>query len=132
MKKYLFIISILSIGLFLGCYDDDISYDKPGEPIDPVANLTATPQGEEVVISWTLPSSYPNDVIQPVSVQINVSIDGRREGGNIVLEGNPTSFTHPYDANRSYRFTVKVLTHIETSEPHESDLRLSLGQTVEI
>lgn len=132
MKKYMLIISILSMGLLLGCYDDDISYNKPGEPIDPVSNLTATPGADQVVLSWNLPSSYPNDVIQPVSVQINVTIDGRREGGNIVLEGNPTSFTHPYDASRSYRFTVKVLTHIETTEPHESDLRLSLGETVEI
>ena len=132
MKKYLFFISVLSLGLLLSCYDDDISYDKPGEPIDPVSDLSATPQGDQVLLSWSLPSGYPSDVIQPVSVQINVSIDGRREGGNIVLDGNPTSWSYPYDSARTYRFTVKVLTHIETTQPHESDLRLSPGETVEI
>lgn len=133
MKKYLFYISILSVFLLGGCYGDEISYYKPGEPISPVTNLTANPSGEEVVLNWSLPTSYPGDVIQPVSVQITVHIDGRREGGAIVLEDNPSSFSFmPYDPAKEYRFTVKVMTHIETDEEFESDLRYSLGETVSL
>lgn len=132
MRKHLVYISIVSF-LVLGCYDDDISYDKPGEPIPPVTGLSANPAGEEVELSWKLPTSFPNDVIQPVAVQITVSVDGRVEGGAIVVEDNPSNFIFaPYDSSKTYRFTVKVMTDIETTEPYESDLRYSLGETVEL
>lgn len=141
MKKIVFYISVCTLILFCGCYDDSPIESKPGEAIDPVTNLQASIRNaeedaeaeEEVVLSWDLPSDYPQDVIEPVSVHIQVRIDGRREGGDIVLDDAPETYTYsPYDESMDYRFTVKVLADVETSEPHESDLRYSLGETVEL
>tara|TARA_R100001369_G_C3272671_1_gene160350 strand:- start:365 stop:775 length:411 start_codon:yes stop_codon:yes gene_type:complete len=136
MKKIVFYISVCSLILFCGCYDDSPIESKPGESIDPVTNLQANiREGEEedIVLNWDLPSDYPEDVIEPVSVHIQVKIDGRREGGDIVLDSAPETYTYsPYDESMNYSFTVKVLAIVETSEPHESDLRYSLGETVEL
>ncbi|MBC9795720.1 DUF4945 domain-containing protein [Sinomicrobium weinanense] len=133
MKKYVFYIFIWSLLLCSGCYDDDIITSKPGEPIDPVSNLAANAEGDQVNLSWDLPSAYPENVIEPVSVLIHVSVDGRREGGSITLEDNAVSYTYsPYDPAKTYRFTVKVMAHAEPSEDYQSGLFYSPGSTIEL
>lgn len=133
MKKYVFYILMLSSVLAAGCYDDDVITSKPGEPIDPVSNLAADTMEGQLVLTWDLPAAYPENVIEPVSVQIHISIDGRKEGGAITLENDPVSFTYsPYDPAKEYKFTVKVVAGMETSEDYQSDLFYSPGNTIEL
>ncbi|GGF25499.1 hypothetical protein GCM10011339_11990 [Echinicola rosea] len=102
---------------------------KPGEPVDPVSNLEYTLEEQEVTLAWDLPSSYPADVVQPVMVHISISINGQNAGTQ-VLDNDPVSFAYPYDPENTYKFIVKVLADIETSDEFESDIRYSLGNTV--
>lgn len=130
MKKNVFYILILSILFCSGCYKDEIIDSKPGEAIDPVSNLEYSIADENVILTWDLPSTYPDDIVEPVSVQIRTSIDGQ-SGGTVVLEEAPESYTFSsYDSSKEYRFTVKVIGAVDTSDPYVSDLRYSLGQTV--
>ncbi|WP_137404444.1 DUF4945 domain-containing protein [Echinicola rosea] len=124
------LIYLLMMGIFcLGCQDDDILMSKPGEPVDPVSNLEYTLEEQEVTLAWDLPSSYPADVVQPVMVHISISINGQNAGTQ-VLDNDPVSFAYPYDPENTYKFIVKVLADIETSDEFESDIRYSLGNTV--
>ncbi|HLT06992.1 MAG TPA: DUF4945 domain-containing protein [Cyclobacteriaceae bacterium] len=114
------------------CVSDDIIDSKPGEALAPVENLQYIVQGSAVQLTWDLPSSISSDVIQPVSVQIRVAIDGQ-SGGTFVLDNAPESFLYSgYDPLKTYRFTVKVLGEVDTTEPHISNLRYSLGKTIEL
>lgn len=131
MKNYIFYISFLCILFCSGCYDEEIIVSKPGEAIDPVSNLEYTVSVDSVVLTWDMPSTYPEGVIEPVFVHIKVSEDGKHVA-TPVLENAPESFTYPYDPSKEYRFTVKVMANVNTSEPHESDLRYSLGRTVNL
>lgn len=130
MKKYVVYISILSVLFCSSCYEDEIIDSKPGESIDPVSNLEYSISSDNVILTWNLPSTYPDDIIEPVLVQIRILIDGQ-SGGTVVLERAPESYTFsPYDSSKEYRFTVKVMAEVDTSDPHVSDLRYSLGKTV--
>lgn len=131
MKKYFFYIPILSFLLIcFSCQDEDILLSKPGEAIDPVTNLDYSIAGDKVNLTWKLPSTLPNDIIEPVSVQIKISIDGQNKGARI-LENAPESFTFSsYDPSKKYRFTVKLKANVDTTDPHVSDLRYSLGNTI--
>ena len=129
-----FILTIVCVGLMIcsGCKDEKIIDSKPGKPIEPVTNLNYTIADGAVQLSWKLPSDYPDDVIQPVSVQITATIDGKNEG-NTVIEAAPETYVYsPYVPGVTHKFTVKVMASVDTTEPYESDLRLSLGNTVNI
>ncbi|MBK5191743.1 MAG: DUF4945 domain-containing protein [Flavobacteriaceae bacterium] len=131
MKKYLLYFSVLCLVFSTSCYKDEVIDSKPGESLDPVTNLQAQVSENDVLLSWDLPSTYPSSIIQPVSVQIEVSINGKKEGGVMVIADNPESYIFStYDPENEYRFTVKVMANIETTEPHVSDLLYSLGETV--
>lgn len=130
MKKVVLYISILSILFCSGCKEEEIIESKPGEAIDVVTNLKYAIAGENVNLSWNLPATFPDDIIQPVSIFIKITVDGRTEG-TLVLDNAPESYTYsPYDPSMEYRFTVKVLGEVDTSDPYFSDLRYSLGTTV--
>lgn len=130
MKKYIFCILIFCVLFCSGCYEDEIIDSKPGEAIDVVTNLEYDIAGSNVNLTWDLPATYPDDVIEPVSVLIRITVDGQ-SGGTVVLEEAPTSYTFsPYDSSKEYRFTVKVMGEVDTSDPNVSDLRYSLGETV--
>ena len=121
--------------LSLGCYDDDTLSSKPGEPIAGVSNLTHNVNGNELTLSWDLPSSYPEGIITPVGVQIVVSVDGQREGGAILLQNDPLNFIYTnYDPGREYRFTLKVVAmmEIKESEPYVSPVWFSEGTTLSL
>lgn len=135
MKKSIFYISILSMMFCFGCYEEELITSKPGgEIIGPVTNLDYSIVEEGVHLTWDLPSSYPEDVIEPVNVEINVSVDGIEEGGAITLVEAPTSYTFTeYDPSKKYRFTVKIFANVDiTGEPYASGLTYSLGKTLEL
>lgn len=130
VNKISVLFAALFFILFQGCVSDDIIDSKPGEAMPPVDNLEYDIQGSEVELTWDLPQSIPEDVIRPLSVQVRVTADGQNSG-TFVLENNPESYTYTsYDPAKSYRFTVKVIGGVDTTEPHISNIRYSLGKTV--
>lgn|SRR5690606_27520056 len=121
---------VLLVGLLAGCVSEDIIDSKPGEPLSPVENLSYSIQGTAVEIAWDLPQAISADIIQPVSVQIRVAADGQNSG-TFVIDNAPESFLYSgYDPQKSYRFTVKVTGRVDTTEPHISNFRYSLGKTI--
>ena len=130
MKKLAYFFIMFSILVFSAC-EYEIIDSKPGEPLDPVSNLNYSISGSEVTLTWDLPTSYPDDIIQPVSVFIRIIINGVNAGTQ-TLEGAPESYTFTgYDPQDTYKFIVKVRGEVDTDNPNLSDLRYSLGSTIE-
>jgi hypothetical protein len=116
--------------LLYGCYDREILDSKEGDPIEPVANLSYTIVGNNVNLSWTLPSGYPSDIILPVSVMIKIYKDNTLVS-TVVVPNNPIIYTYTsYSSSSKYRIIVKVQANVETDDVNASNLRYSLGQTV--
>ncbi len=132
MKQIAFYISILSILIFSGCKKYEIIDSKPGESISPVTNLTYAKTSSSVTLSWTLPTSYPSDILQPASVIITIIRDGQLIDTREVTN-TPVSYIYPsYVSSQKYKFIVKVKGNVNTKDPNFSSLRYSLGQTVEL
>ena len=132
MKKT-FCLVIGSIFLLLsGCYDREIIDKKDGDPLDPVTNLVYSLDGDNVDLSWTLPSQYPPDILLPVSVFISVYRNGMLINSQTVT-GAPTTYTYnAYDPDYYYWIIVKVRADVDTDEKNKSNLRFSPGVTVYI
>ncbi|MGQ8334929.1 DUF4945 domain-containing protein [Sunxiuqinia sp. A32] len=131
MKRITFLIILAFLFIMSSC-EYEIIDSKPGEPIAPVTNLTSSISGNSVALNWNLPSSYPSDIIQPVSVYIKVTKDGNNAGSQ-VLNNNPNTFVYDaYESGHVYRFTVKVRANVDTDDPNFSDLRYSEGETIEL
>lgn len=128
MKNYIFYISILCLLFCVSCQEEEILTAKPGESIAPVSNLKHAIAGDSVTLTWDLPAAYPADIVQPVSVLVIRTEDGR--AGTQVLADAPESLTQAYDPAKKYKYTVKVQGAVNTTNPNVSKLRISLGQTV--
>lgn len=121
---------VLLFVVLSGCVSDEIIDSKPGEPLAPVENLSYSIQGTAAEITWDLPNAISADIIQPVSVQIKVAADGQNSG-TFVIDNAPESYLYSgYDPQKNYRVTVKVTGMVDTTEPHISNFRYSLGKTV--
>lgn len=130
MKKHIFYISVLCVLFCSACYKDEILTSKPGQPIDVVTNLDHAVSDSNINLTWKLPATLPADIIKPVSVFIQISVDGQNRG-SVVLENAPEMYTYsPYEASKTYKFTVKVMGRVDTKDPAVSNLRYSAGQTV--
>jgi hypothetical protein len=130
MKKVAFLLLITSVFMLSAC-EYEIIDSKPGESISPVTNLSHSVSEDEVMLTWDLPSSYPDDIVQPVSVMIRITRDGNN-AGTVVLDDAPESYTYDaYDPSQTFKFTVKVRGEVDTDDPNVSDVRYSLGTTVE-
>ena len=130
MKKYGLYLSILCFALCLACQDDEILLSKPGEAIQPVTNLAHSISGSDAMLTWNLPTDFPDDIIEPVSVQVRITIDGK-SGGDVIVENAPETYTFlNYEPSKDYKFTVKVRASVDTDDPAVSNLRYSLGQTI--
>ncbi len=130
MNKIAFLILIYSVFMFSAC-EYEIIDSKPGESISPVTNLSYSVSGDEVMLTWDLPSSYPDDIAQPVSVMVRITRDGNN-AGTVVLDEAPESYTYDsYDPSQTFKFIVKVRGEVDTDDPNVSDVRYSLGTTVE-
>ena len=129
MKKIFYFIIVMFI---VSSCTYEIIDSKPGESVNPVTNLNYTVSGSDVTLTWDLPTSYPDDIIQPVSVFIKVTKDGQA-AGTFVVEDSPVTYTFTgYDEAEVYRFTVKVQANVNTDDPNLSELRYSSGNTIEI
>lgn len=138
---------ILSLLFEISSCGYDVLDSKPGDPINTVSNLNYTISGSQVTLTWDLPTSYPNDVIQPVSIFIRVTKGSKDNisneyplynpnalnAGTFTIDDAPTSFVYDqYDPNFTYRFTVKVMARINVESVNFSNLRYSPGITIEI
>ena len=130
MKKRLSLIICGLLFIMSGCYDRDIIDVKPGEPIAPVTNLAYSINGTDVLLSWNLPTSYPSDIIQPVSVVVYVYRNGTLIN-TITVADAPTAYTlTSYNAANTYRVIAKVQGAVDTDDINMSKIRLSPGVTV--
>lgn len=117
--------------MFTSCKYEIID-SKPGESIAPVLNLDYSISGSNLTLTWELPSSYPSDIIQPVSVLVTITRNGQNAGAETILDA-PKSFTYTtYDPQSTYKFIVKVIGSVNTEDPNVSDLRYSSGVTLEL
>ena len=128
MKSYIFYISMLCLLLCVSCREEEILTSKPGESIAPVTNLKHVISGDSATLTWDLPATYPADIIQPISVLVIKTENGR--AGTQVLADAPESVTQAYDPTKKYKYTVKVQGAVNSTDPNVSKLRISLGQTV--
>jgi len=121
---------MLCVLIYTGCIDRTILDSKPGEAIDPVTNLQYTIAGNNVTLTWDLPSTIPADIIKPVSIFIrvmrnNVSIL------SVTLPNAPVSYVFDtYDSSNKYTIIVKVLGSVDTTDPNAANIRYSLGSSV--
>lgn len=126
MKNIYFGFLMLA-ALISGCTDRQIIESKEGESIDPVKALTYTVNETEVVFNWQLPSGFPQDIIQPVSVFVTVYKDNKKVS-TVTLPDAPTTYTYTaYSSASTYRFIFKVLGNVDTDDLNKSKLRYSSG-----
>ena len=119
MKHILFYINmVFLILLYAGCSEYEVIDSKPGESIDPVSNLQAIEVDNTVVLTWNLPSSFPDDIILPVSVVVQVYVSKTfvapalmdlSKTKEVTLTLAPETYTYTeYDPAKTYVFVVKV------------------------
>jgi len=131
MKRIILFIFISSLFIFSAC-EYEIIDSKPGQSIDPISNLNHSISGSNLTLTWDLPSSYPEDIIQPISVMIRITRNGQNAGEQ-VLQGAPISFTYDsYDPESTYKFIVKVKGEVDTEDRNFSNLRYSSGVILEL
>jgi hypothetical protein len=125
--KNIYFGCLIIVALLTSCTDRHIIDSKEGESINPVTGLTHTVNAPEVVFNWQLPSSYPQDVIQPVSIFLTVYKDNKKVS-TITLPDAPTTYTYTgYSSASAYRFIFKVLGDVDTDDLNKSKLRYSSG-----
>jgi len=129
MKNYIFYISMVCLLLCASCKDEEILSSKPGESIAPVTNLKHAISGTTTTLTWDLPTAFPADIVQPVSVLVQRYENGLSVGSQ-VLANAPKSVTYPYNATKKYKYIVKVQSAVNSTDPYVSKLRISPGQTV--
>ncbi len=129
MKYLCTFLLIITAAFTTGCYDRDILDFKEGESIDPVSNLTHTVNGTAIVFSWELPTSYPEDIIQPVSVYLTV-YKNNTQVSTITITNTSTYTYTGYTPTSAYRFIFKVKAAVDTSDPNKSNVRYSGGVVV--
>jgi hypothetical protein len=142
MKNIIAYIVLIGL-LFTGC-EYEVIDSKPGESIDPVTNLAASVDGSDVVLNWNLPSSYPADILQPVSVLVQIytvddsetpSITGLVKSSEEEVGDAPVTYAYEgYDVDQSYVFVVKVKGEVDVTKypnpDYQSATRYSLGVSV--
>ena len=128
-NKISIIICCITLSI-TGCYDRDIIETKPGNTIDPVTNLNYTIDGNNVILTWNLPTQYPDDIILPVSVLIRVYVDDVLKSSPNLTDA-PITYTYSsYDVTKSFIFVVKVVGDVDTDDPNVSSTRYSPGEYV--
>ena len=132
MKKLHICFLFMAAIAFTGCYDREILESKPGDSIDPVTNLNYIINEPEIAFSWTLPSSYPDDILHPVSVHLTVFKDNIQVSATTITDA-PTAYAYTgYDSESTYRFIFKVSADVDTDDESLSNLRYSAGVVVVI
>ncbi len=128
MKKFYLLILFIIAASLTGCYDREILGSKDGESINPISNLSFTTAAPQVVFTWNMPSGYPEDIVQPVSVVVTIYRNDVKVS-TITLANAPTTYTYTsYSSANTYRFIFKVMAAVDTDDPNKATLRYSSGK----
>ncbi|MDR2042363.1 MAG: DUF4945 domain-containing protein [Tannerella sp.] len=141
MKKRVYIFMLLTwVCLCIpSCYDRNILDSKEGVSLPPVTGLEYTRSGDQVTLTWGIPSDIPPEISRPLSV--NVQVLRYRPGvlsitrvDTHTLSGEPltASLTVPNEDNAGYEYhiVVKLTGHLKESVYGYSSQIFSLGQTI--
>lgn len=136
MKKLCILCSIVLLVLGSACKKLYDVTSKPGVSLPPVSNLALQKTGSsQVKLTWEIPKNIPDNIQQPLSVNIAVSevinVMKTISVSSATLANAPTEylFDLPNDTS-TYHFTVKLLGTTKTADINYSSNIYSLGQTV--
>lgn len=128
--KNIYLGCLIIAALLTSCTDRQIIDSKEGESISPVTGLNYSLNEPQVIFTWQMPSSYPQDIIQPVSVFLTIYKDNKKVS-TITLPDAPTTYTYTtYNSASTYRFIFKVMGDVDTDDLNESKRRYSSGSVV--
>lgn len=136
MKKLIYIYYLPMLFLFTGCKKEPVIDSKAGVSLPVVANLTLQKTAEkEVRLTWSIPTSISDQIVQPLSVYIEVneviSVTKTVPAFTTTLPDAPTEFVYQVpDAAKTYHITVKLTGNTKISDPNYSSKIYSAGQTV--
>ncbi len=125
---------LIIVLLFTSCYDRDIIDSKEfNHSIPTVENLQCTNDGNSVKLTWDIPSTIPDDIKRPIEVQIQVVENDIYRQKVTLAEVNPGKATINVDADKKYRFIVKLQGFIkdESRAVGESEKVVSASAIVE-
>lgn len=133
MKHYITILAVLLIAV--ACNKKQPIEMKEGVSLPTVENLTlAKLTGTGVRLTWQMPRSIPDEIEQPLSVQVQLKEMAQLRTitlGTWTLPDAPTSYELSVpDANKSYQITVRLNGRTKVVDPNYSSNIFSLGQTV--
>ncbi|WP_257669946.1 DUF4945 domain-containing protein [Parapedobacter tibetensis] len=135
MVKLVHVVGVaLSAILLVGCYDRDIiDYKEFGYSLPNVKNLAYSRQGDLVTLTWEIPESISAGFRRPLEVSIQKVENGvYRE--IIMVHGESTSRDIAIDANKTYRFVVKLAGYLtdDVRATGKPDRVYSEGEVLEI
>nr|WP_198160609.1 DUF4945 domain-containing protein [Pedobacter panaciterrae] len=136
MKKIIYICYLPLIFLFTGCKKEAVIESKAGVSLPVVTNLKLQKTtGNEVKLTWGIPSSISDQIVQPLSVFIEVSevisVTKTVSVFSTTLANAATEFVYQLpDAAKTYHLTVKLLGNTKVVDKNYSSRIYSLGQTV--
>ena len=136
MKKFIYIFCIPLLLLFSGCKKEPVVVQKDGVSLPGVTSLVLEKMaGNAVKLTWAMPTNIPAEIVQPLSVYIEVNeITGPTKTVpvfSVTLPNAPTTADYEVpDATKKYLVTVKVRGTSKTVDVNYSSNIYSLGQTV--
>lgn len=136
MKKLLFIYIASLLAFSSACSRSDGDIVKPGVSLPPVTGLTLVKvDAKNVKLTWTVPKTIPDEIQQPLSVNVEVKEIVTITKTNPVTTANladaATEFAFELpDPEKTYHFTVKVFSVTKQVDKNYSSSIYSLGQTV--
>lgn len=129
-----FLLLLLSVQ-FYGCTDREVIDGKGIHYTLPkVDNLKYTKVGNDVTLSWTMPNNVPEVFKRPLSVSIQKIENGIYTEKQLIEKEGTTSNKITLDANKTYRFVVKVVGSLKSDaeQPGISSTIYSDGVVLEI
>ncbi|MGI6243829.1 MAG: DUF4945 domain-containing protein [Prevotella sp.] len=132
MKYLKYFCMVLLTTLVASCYDRDVIDSKEfNHSMPAVENLQCTDQGNKVTLTWDIPDVIPDDIVRPISVDIQV-VENNIYRQKITLDEDKNTTDIDIDADKEYHFIVKLVGVIKTENrlKGESDRVYSPGVIV--
>jgi len=136
MKKIIYICYLPLFFLFTGCKKEPVIESKTGVSLPVVNDLKLQKTAEkEVKLTWSIPSSISDQIVQPLSVFVEVneviSVTKTVSVYSATLPDAPTALVYQLpDAAKTYHLTIKLVGNTKVVDNNYSSRIYSLGQTV--
>lgn len=135
MRLKIFILTVsLSLGLLTSCYDRNIIDAKDFEfSLPAIENLDYTRNGNQVKLTWQLPTDISDDFRRPLEVKIQL-VENDVYKNIITIQGEPTTTEFTIDAEKKHRIIVKLHGYLtaEAKVEGKTDKVASEGKILEI